>query len=164
MIVVINLKDAETYRKVDFDIYDLTISHKCWGATPVPDLAPSSGLFQATRICIEQKLWSWDRWMAWYVPEYLKELRERPSAQVQLEAIASKYGHNDTRNACIGCWCKQEMMCHRSIVAGILKGMGARVITKTQQDYLLYYHMWKGELDDRPNETGQPSSAPASAP
>ena len=41
----------------------------------------------------------------------------------------------------LGCYCETEAMCHRSIIAGILLGMGAEI--NTRQEYLNYYKLYQ---------------------
>lgn len=76
-----------------------------------------------------------------YVPRFLQELRNNPAAHDKLVEIWNM--DHDGKRVFLACFCSDEELCHRSIVAGLLSGIGVRVVTRTGRDYLEYYKAFR---------------------
>ena len=85
-------------------------------------------------------LWSPKSFEERYLPEFLSQMRYDPRAANILNSLVEmdKAG----KKIELSCFCGQESMCHRSIVAGLLQGAGVRVHTATGADYSRYYDMY----------------------
>ena len=69
--------------------------------------------------------------------EFLKDLK-RPEAQEALNILLER---SKTSDIMLACYCGNETICHRSIILGILQGMGA--MSYNAADYSKYYGMYK---------------------
>jgi uncharacterized protein YeaO (DUF488 family) len=107
-------------------------------------LSPSSSLFFKYRELIKNGQWGPETFRSIYVPRFLEEMHSE-QAVYWLNRLwkADRIG----RSVLLACYCSDEAMCHRSIVAGLLQGAGADV--RAQDDYSYYYDMWKGENNDK---------------
>lgn len=103
-----------------------------------PSLAPSSKIFSAYRRAKEEGRWDEDYFKSNYVGAFLQEMLS-DEARVALQYHAAE---GDKKNIALVCCCPDESMCHRSIIAGLLKGMGADVRTESGRDYLEYYQQY----------------------
>ena len=104
----------------------------------VPVLSPSQNLFQKYREACQQKVFDQKFFNKVYVPQFLQELSENTEALAVLQKLTDM---SKTKNIMLACYCETEAMCHRSIIAGILLGMGAEINTK--QKYLNYYKLYQ---------------------
>jgi uncharacterized protein YeaO (DUF488 family) len=82
----------------------------------LPELAPSSDL---VTWALSQP-WTSARWTT-YSRKYLRQMRE-PSAQRLIGLLASL---SHTTDFSIGCYCEDELRCHRSLLRGLLADHGA---------------------------------------
>ena len=101
-------------RKTDYakrDYYD------AW----LPELAPSAAVVSWAHAAD----WTPARWHR-YVRTYLREMRE-PQARHLIAALAALSRHADFS---IGCYCADEMMCHRSLLRGLLADAGAKIAAR----------------------------------
>ena len=73
-----------------------------------------------------------------FLPQFVKELAENPEARALLQTLTDM---SRGKNIMLACYCETETMCHRSIIAGILLGMGAEI--STEQEYLNYYKLYQ---------------------
>ena len=69
-----------------------------------------------------------------YVPWFLKDLEKNLEAQERLEYLCKE---SRMKRIALCCYCEDESLCHRSIIAGILLGMGAEIETK--EEYRKYF-------------------------
>ena len=96
----------------------------------VLDLAPSVNLLYKTKMgSIDFKA---------YTDIYLNEICSRPHIKTILNEIVAR---SESQNIAIVCYCTNEKECHRSILAGILDGLGAKTVTDFSIDnYKSYYN------------------------
>lgn len=121
-----------------------------------PELSPSWDLFNRYLELKDDGVWDEDTFMDEYVPRFLKELASSSEGREALNNLyrADKAG----RKVAIGCFCANEALCHRSIVAGLLQGVGADV--DCDSDYSRYYSAYKavvagiGQDAERAETTG----------
>lgn len=75
-----------------------------------------------------------------YVPQFLQEARHSQETANLLNLMWQK--DHDGANIALACFCPDETLCHRSIIAGLLQGAGANIQTDTGNDYSHYYQMY----------------------
>lgn len=107
----------------------------------VTALSPSTGLFFAYRNLVNDGNWNADTFNSVYVPRFIRELRQDAEAQSLLQYLIEK--DKLGKKICLFCFCTDETLCHRSIIAGILRGMGGNVVTDTGKEYLQYYGLYR---------------------
>jgi uncharacterized protein YeaO (DUF488 family) len=98
-------------RKADFATED-------WYDVWLPDLAPSAQL--VSWAAADQ--WTEDRWNR-FRREYLREMKQ-PSVQRLLQVLAALSRNS---NFSVGCYCENELRCHRSLLRELLVEAGATV-------------------------------------
>lgn len=108
--------------------------------TQVQALSPSKNLFFMYRNMVKTNNWNHNTFESIYVPTFLKEMHsdEAIAALNKLYQL-DKAGKNI---ACV-CFCTDETECHRSIVAGLLQGVGCNVKIDSGNNYSHYYTEWK---------------------
>ena len=85
----------------------------------VPELSPEPELFYA------YVRWSEELFQTNYVPEFIREIQNNKDAIKRLDELCEK---SKTKNIALVCFCSDEKMCHRSILAGILSNKGANIV------------------------------------
>lgn len=104
----------------------------------VPELSPSKGLFKEYRRVYHAGRFNEEYFQKVYVPLYLRELAINKQAMHILELLCKE---SLRKNIMLGCYCENELLCHRSVVAGILLGMGARI--EIDVEYIKYFEKLK---------------------
>ena len=141
MIEIIRIDRTLDYSKYD-QIYAIVRSFK----NPNPniiqmsDLSPQPGLFKTYRHLAETNQWNRDAFDNIYVPQFLYDLRHNKHAIAKLNQLFKddKAG----QRICLLCFCTDEAMCHRSIIAGLLQAVGCDVKLESGADYRHYYNQW----------------------
>ena len=105
-LIVRSLKDKDRGVLLGYD----NIFHK-------PKLSPSTDLFFKYRKAANAGLWNQEYFQKYYVPQFLHEMYQQRDSLIQLYLEAQK------RNIAIACFCQDETMCHRSIIAGLMQGV-----------------------------------------
>ena len=90
----------------------------------VPELSPSWALFKKYLQLMDTGRWNADAFRSIYVPTFLKEMsgiepKRKLSELVELD--------RQGKRICLVCFCRDESLCHRSIIAGILQYAGIHV-------------------------------------
>lgn len=109
----------------------------------VADLSPSKYLFWKYLDWKKAGKWNHDTFETMYVTTFLRELRANPAAIDLLRQLARMPADEDVT---LVCFCDDETLCHRSIIAGILQGAGANIALKSGADYSRYYSMFGVDL------------------
>lgn len=100
----------------------------------VPELSPSWALFKKYLRLREAGQWNTDMFKSIYVPTFLKEMAGMEAQRKLSELIElDKQG----KRICMACFCRDEALCHRSIIAGILQHMGI-LVHGVKGDYSRY--------------------------
>ncbi len=106
----------------------------------MPDLSPSSALFLQYRELVNENNWNAKTFRKIYVPWFIREMRQ----QYARDALNKLYQlDRQGKKVALACFCKDETLCHRSIIVGLLQGAGANVMTDTGLDYSNYYELYK---------------------
>lgn len=111
------------------------------GVKHVPQLSPSWDLFKWFRQMNDEKLWKKSMFDDEYVPRFISEMN-RHEPLVLLNELKKK--SESGKNIALICFCYDESQCHRSVIGGILKGVGCEVsCEKENNDYIKYFNMLK---------------------
>lgn len=103
----------------------------------VPQLSPLWDLFRDYCDWSKKGIWNEKCFMERYVPRFLKQMHST-EAKYWLNLLYNK--SKEGKNILLVCFCSNEKLCHRSIVCGLLQGVGS--ITSAD-DYSHYYQMYK---------------------
>lgn len=95
----------------------------------VQSMAPSIELFQKYREAFPAGRFDAEFFQKEYVPQFISELSKNEDVKEMLDYL---YREGNRRNIVLGCYCENEALCHRSIIAGILLGMGAKIQTDSE--------------------------------
>lgn len=104
----------------------------------VPELAPSKPLFFHYLDLRKKKTWNQEAFDLIYVPWFLRDLKNSPKAMLLMNYL---YLMGERKDIELLCYCTDEGMCHRSIIGGLLKGIGAPI--QCPDEYLKYYEQWQ---------------------
>lgn len=115
------------------------------------ELAPSQKLFSQYLNWKNNGFWNEETFNTKYVPQYISEIASNPKARGRLNQI---YLEQNTVSRTLLCHCENELLCHRSIVAGILMGTGIKVqnfdTSLMPERMVQYYEMYKAERKRNP--------------
>jgi uncharacterized protein YeaO (DUF488 family) len=89
-----------------------------WYDAWLPNLAPSAGLVAEGLAADDERAWKK------FVKAYESEMAKPDNARV-IETLAAL---SRVSNFSVGCYCEDESRCHRSVLRGILKRAGARLV------------------------------------
>lgn len=108
-------------------------------AVHVPELSPSTDLFFSYRNMLNNGVWNESTFRDFYTPQFLQEIAANLDARQALNTLwrADKNG----KRIALVCSCSKEKLCHRSILAGLLMGVGATV--EADRGYMKYYDQWQ---------------------
>lgn len=101
------------------------------------NLSPSWDLFNEFRRLKANNLWNKDSFNEIYVPRFLKEISSYSGVWAMQHLLQEE---SSGKSIALVCTCKDEELCHRSIVAGLLQGMGYDVRLNSGKDYSKYYN------------------------
>lgn len=83
-----------------------------------PNLSPSEALLKEGLAADDERSWKT------FAKKFLAEMKS-PEASKDLDLLAALSHHT---NLSIGCYCKEESRCHRSILRALLQKRGAAVV------------------------------------
>lgn len=131
-IYIKNIRDA----KSDETVWAIVRSIKNCTSNmiQVQDLSPSKELFYDYLKWKRYGTWNINKFNDEYVRRFISEIKSNDRAIMLLDMLMNIGAHSDVT---LVCFCKDESMCHRSIIAGILQGFGADVVAGG--DYSEYY-------------------------
>ncbi len=123
MITVTNIRNIN---HEDYDeIWAIVRSIKNPGRMKhVPELSPSWNLFKKYLRLRDAGKWNTVSFHDVYVPAFLQEIRNADAHKKLTELIEMD---RKGKHICLACFCPDEALCHRSIVAGILQNAGMQV-------------------------------------
>lgn len=112
----------------------------------VPALSPSPDLFNKYLTWRDNGEWNEDTFQNKYVPQFLYEMYTYEAQQ----ALNTLIEHGKTHKILLVCYCKDESMCHRSIVMGIIQGIcntcdkedKSLILSEFENDYSKYYEQY----------------------
>lgn len=92
-------------------------------------LSPSRQLFWDYLDWKKKGFWNQDVFRTLYAPRFLRELKENPEAHQAIRMLLERDRNGETIR--LACFCSDETLCHRILLAGILKENGADTRTLT---------------------------------
>ena len=102
----------------------------------VPELSPSHQLWAKFHKLRISGNWNTLSFNEIYLPAFLDEMQGK-SAREKLNELYSL--DREGKNIALVCFCTDESLCHRSIIAGLLHGAGCNVNVPSGKDYSSYY-------------------------
>ncbi len=139
MIRITNIRNANKSYDENWAIV-LSLKSTSGLLTQIKDLAPSSALFTTFQNLKNNADWNESTFNNIYVPQFITDLKGNDNARRALDYLWNQDKQN--KKICLVCFCSDERLCHRSIIAGILAGAGCNVITDTGNNYNKYYNMY----------------------
>ena len=143
MIEIVNVRKLKAIAKdpsVTACAIVRSMTYPIAGVEQLDVLSPSKNLFFWYRDMAKRSMWNRDAFDGEYVSRFLEEIRSSQSARRALTDLWIR--SRDGEHIVLGCYCADETMCHRSIIAGLLSGTGAEVRTETGNDYSIYYEQY----------------------
>ncbi|WP_099203906.1 DUF488 family protein, N3 subclade [Scatolibacter rhodanostii] len=108
----------------------------------VKELSPTSDLFFKYLKWKKDGVWNETKFKEEYVPQFLQNLKYgQEKGYEKLNELYQK--DKDGKKIALLCFCTDEKMCHRSIIAGLLQGVNCSIQTETQNDYSFYFEKYK---------------------
>lgn len=107
----------------------------------VPALAPSPDLFHKYLDLRKEGHWNRETFEEVYVPQFLRELKANSKAAQWLNRLYLMDRHG--KNIALTCYCTDETLCHRSILAGLLAGAGCTCWLEKHEPEIRYFNMYK---------------------
>lgn len=113
-----------------------TIKSYVRGCQHLPALAPTQSLFFQYCRWRDAGKWNQATFNNEYVPRFLRDFSMSYEAQQALHRIKELDLIGET--VLLGCYCQDETICHRSIIAGLLYDLHVHVETDTGSNYAFY--------------------------
>lgn len=133
-----NLRKIEDYQHQFDEVWAIvrSLSRPIPGVKQVAVPSPSVDLFHKYLAKKNAKEWGEKAFREMYVPQFISEMRESAEAMSKLAELfdADKNG----KKILLLCFCGDESLCHRSIIAGFLQGAGCNVVLDSNNDYSKY--------------------------
>lgn len=115
------------------------------GVTQLQALSPSMSLLRDYNRWKNNGEWNREKFEQEYLPRFIEEMKQ-PEARKALNKLYKEL--KDGKNIALTCFCGDESLCHRSIIAGILQGLGVDIATEGGADYSRYYEMYFGKQEE----------------
>lgn len=112
----------------------------------IDELSPSHDLFTWYMLRRQKGEWNMNTFVNDYVPAFIRGIITNEDAKNRLNELWNLDRQNKT--VLLVCTCQEEEMCHRSIIAGILHGVGCNVISAFGNNisrYDIYYKLYREE-------------------
>lgn len=110
-------------------------------AVQVSALSPSTSLFYKYMDAKKAGRFDGAWFQSVYVPTFLREVITNQDARSLLNQL---YAESRRKSILLACFCPNESLCHRSIVAGLLLGAGADI--DCDPSYRKYFDLYKSML------------------
>lgn len=110
------------------------------GTKQVKALSPSNELFRKYLQLKEAGNWSEQTFAEVYAPTFLAEMQSKEArAALNYLYLQDKRG----KTSALLVFARMNVLCHRSIVAGLLQGCGCNVQTDSGESYTKYFALFK---------------------
>ena len=100
-----------------------------------PNLAPSQSLLNDVQFYKSNYSWNKEIFISYFVPMFLRE----SNTQAFKDTLNKLYIESRNKKIALACYCGDETMCHRSVIMGLLKAVGA----ETEKDYSPYFLIYR---------------------
>lgn len=148
--------DITSISKVNLSEYDevwaivRSLRNNPKGIKQVPELAPSQELYSWYYKTSQAKEWNEKAFNETYMPWFIKDMLTNEKGIERLNEL--KGLDEQGKKVALLCFCSDEKICHRSIVAGLLMGMGVRVnVWNKDNDYIKYWDKYQ-DLKEKENK------------
>lgn len=138
MIKIDNVRNVNLHSDAENLLIVRSLKNTIKNARQEALLSPSSQLFYDYLAWKNAGEWDEKCFLEQYVPRFLAELKENTEAIALLNKL---YTDSFNKNIVLYCFCPNERLCHRSIVAGLLLGAGANI--SCDNAYRKYWEMWQ---------------------
>lgn len=112
----------------------------------VPELSPSTKLFYEYLDMKKKGQWNRDAFNNIYVPQFISEMVIHSR-----DILNGLYKAAATGDIILACACRDESLCHRSILMGLMQGAEKKYnhkkITECNTDYSEYYDLYLQEMN-----------------
>lgn len=133
MITIANIRNTEP-KQYD-EVWGIVRSFKNPGQMKhVPELSPSWSLFKRYLQLRDSGRWSEETFHRIYVPAFLNEMKSKVARKKLNELV---WLDRNGKRICLICFCPEEALCHRSIIAGMLQHVDVQV-RGIKEDYSQY--------------------------
>ena len=102
----------------------------------VPVLSPSPDLFHKYLYWKDNGKWNEDTFQNKYVPQFLYEMHSQEAKNI----LNDLFYKSKNKHMLLACFCPNETLCHRSIICGLLQGVGCET---SADNYSHYYTIYK---------------------
>ena len=102
----------------------------------VPVLSPSPDLFHKYLYWKDNGEWNEDTFQNKYVPQFLYEMHSQEAKNI----LNDLFYKSKNKHTLLDCFCPNETLCHRSIICGLLQGVGCET---SADNYSHYYTIYK---------------------
>ena len=137
MIKCISIRDINKEQYDEVWVIVRSLKNPIKNTIQVKHLSPSYDLFLKYLALRDKGQWNKDSFENIYVPQFLDEIKHNPLARNLLNKLF-EMDKNGKRIA-LACFCTDEALCHRSILAGMLAYKGANVVTQNDISQYLKY-------------------------
>lgn len=137
-IIIDNIRNISNNSDYENIIIVRSLKHAINGASHQPILSPSVSLLCDYQKWAKQGNWNAEKFASDYVPRFIHEIKHNPNAIALLDEL---YKRSKSDDIALYCFCQDETLCHRSIVAGMLLGAGANI--SCSEDYRKYWQIFK---------------------
>lgn len=138
MLTITHIRNKDAINNADYH-YAVVRSLKTDTILQLKDLSPSYELLQKYSKLKDKGDWDLETFNEIYVPQFLYEIKINENAKKLLNEI---YIKQKTKNIVLTCFCTDENLCHRSIIAGLYQAIGVNVYG-VNNDYSKYYETYK---------------------
>lgn len=135
LISILNIKDVD-YSKFD-EVWAIvrTFKHPTPNIKHIPELSPSWYLLKTYLSLKKSNRWNQETFNTYYLPQFLFEMKTQ---QFQNKLTEIEKMHYSGKNICLVCFCPEESLCHRSIIAGYFQNKGIPVLG-VSKNYSRYF-------------------------
>lgn len=139
---MIEIRNIENVKETDNFDFVFAIVRKIKDCPPwmiqLSALSPVEELLNHYIYLRDAEKWNEETFQKEYVPAFMKQILENVQ-NIKEHLSKLRDWDKEGKNICLVCFCEDETICHRSIIAGILQGMGCHVRTETGRDYSHYF-------------------------
>ena len=124
MINICSIRDLKNYANCEQYAIVRSLKNPIKGVSQMPELSPDWNLFKFYLNEKNQGTWNVETFQNEYVPRFINQIKKDAQARKTLERLIKE---SHTKDIALACFCSNIDMCHRKIIAAILKKAGAAI-------------------------------------
>ncbi len=132
MLYVSSIENINNYKVDECWVIVRSLKYSIRNTKHVPELSPPKDLFYDYLNWSKAGQWNRYKFDNEYVPRFIEYLHTNEQAKNKLNEL---FNLCKTKDILIVCFCVDERVCHRSIIAGLLQSKGIKVHSKYQTLY-----------------------------